>query len=198
MAAEADIENQCLPKQTLKLNPLHPGSLRYAESNQTGSGLFHSIVKEQIIPGQLEGLQTNPHPTESIDSCQSAFSRKKRRCGFLSETNKHGPEMKARRITRRAFHPYWLAFRRTAGVSMAIVLSLRVTPAPIFLLLSRRQRSILHVRPMRHRDPLAVVHDLAAVPGMIVAVVSVVNPHVLGAAAQHHRSGHCYRQQQQC
>ncbi|MGB8653548.1 MAG: hypothetical protein WCD23_03440, partial [Candidatus Acidiferrales bacterium] len=106
--------------------------------------------KEQIIPGQLEGLQTNPNPTESIDLCQSAFSRKKHRCGFFSKPNKHGPKMKARRIMRRTFHSYQLAFRRTSAVSIAVALSLRVTPAPIFLLLSRRQRSILHVRPMRH------------------------------------------------
>ncbi|MGH9699988.1 MAG: hypothetical protein ACRD52_11090, partial [Candidatus Acidiferrales bacterium] len=38
--------------------------------NQTGSGLIHPIVKEQVIPGQLEGLQTNPNPTEAPQICQ--------------------------------------------------------------------------------------------------------------------------------
>ena len=47
---------------------------KWAARNQTGSGLFHSIVKEQVIPGQLEGLQTNPNPTETFRSCQPQFS----------------------------------------------------------------------------------------------------------------------------
>jgi hypothetical protein len=34
-------------------------------SNQTGSGMYHPIVKEQVLPGQLEELQTNLHPTET-------------------------------------------------------------------------------------------------------------------------------------
>jgi hypothetical protein len=50
---------------------------RNKERNQTGSGLFHPIVKEQIIPGQLEGLQTNPHPTEATTLCQVFFFREK-------------------------------------------------------------------------------------------------------------------------
>jgi hypothetical protein len=32
-------------------------------SNQTGSGMYHPIVKEQVLPGQLEELQTNPDCT---------------------------------------------------------------------------------------------------------------------------------------
>jgi hypothetical protein len=27
--------------------------------------MYHPIVKEQVLPGQLEELQTNPHPTET-------------------------------------------------------------------------------------------------------------------------------------
>jgi hypothetical protein len=27
--------------------------------------MYHPIVKEQVIPGQLEGLQTNRHNTEA-------------------------------------------------------------------------------------------------------------------------------------
>jgi hypothetical protein len=30
------------------------------EANQTGSGMFHPIVKELELPGQQEGVQTNP------------------------------------------------------------------------------------------------------------------------------------------
>jgi len=41
--------------------------------NQTGSGLFHPIVKEQVIPGQLEGLQTNPNLIDSPLLCQAFF-----------------------------------------------------------------------------------------------------------------------------
>ena len=43
------------------LVPVHPKQ----ERNQTGSGMYHPIVKEQVIPGQLEGLQTNRHPIKS-------------------------------------------------------------------------------------------------------------------------------------
>ena len=30
------------------------------ETNQTGSGLYHPIVKEQVLPGQLEGVADEP------------------------------------------------------------------------------------------------------------------------------------------
>jgi hypothetical protein len=48
-------------------------SLRSAEAehkrNQTGSGLYHPIVKERILPGRLEELQTIANCTEiSADS----------------------------------------------------------------------------------------------------------------------------------
>jgi hypothetical protein len=46
--------------------------------------LFHPIVKEQIIPGQLEGLQTNPHPTEASVMCQADFRRKKFNCDAIA------------------------------------------------------------------------------------------------------------------
>jgi hypothetical protein len=48
--------------------------LRRYKSNQTGSGLIHSIVKEQVLPGQLEGLRTNANTTEQDASRQILFS----------------------------------------------------------------------------------------------------------------------------
>jgi hypothetical protein len=49
---------------------------RTTAANQTGSGLFHSIVKEQVIPGQLEGLRTNQHyiqPSEKVNQRMQQF-----------------------------------------------------------------------------------------------------------------------------
>lgn len=40
-------------------------------SGKTGSGMYHPIVKEQVIPGQLEGLQTNPHSRDAPLFCQA-------------------------------------------------------------------------------------------------------------------------------
>ena len=50
------------------------GTPKAIDKNQTGSGLIHPIVKERVIPGQLEGLQTNPNPTEARHSCQRFFA----------------------------------------------------------------------------------------------------------------------------
>ena len=36
--------------------------------------MYHPIVKEQVIPGQLEGLQTNRHSTEAPSKCQALMS----------------------------------------------------------------------------------------------------------------------------
>src|ERR1700691_3105188 len=47
---------------SIRLAPVHLEQ----GSNQTGSGMYHPIVKEQVLPGQLEELQTNPHPTETL------------------------------------------------------------------------------------------------------------------------------------
>jgi hypothetical protein len=33
--------------------------------------MYHPIVKEQVNPGQLEGLQTNPDITERVAKCQA-------------------------------------------------------------------------------------------------------------------------------
>jgi hypothetical protein len=46
---------------------------RQSKPNQTGSGLFHSIVKEQNIPGQLEGLRTNANYSDWMLACQARF-----------------------------------------------------------------------------------------------------------------------------
>jgi len=46
--------------------------------NQTGSGLFHSIVKEQVLPGQLEGRQTISNSTEVRCVSQSVLVRRLR------------------------------------------------------------------------------------------------------------------------
>ncbi|MGC1832142.1 MAG: hypothetical protein WA714_03685, partial [Candidatus Acidiferrales bacterium] len=34
---------------------------------------YHPIVKEQVNPGQLEGLQTNPDTTERCSKCQAVI-----------------------------------------------------------------------------------------------------------------------------
>jgi hypothetical protein len=46
---------------------------RRTDRNQTGSGMYHPIVKEQVNPGQLEGLQTNPESTEACLMCQAVI-----------------------------------------------------------------------------------------------------------------------------
>jgi len=38
--------------------------------------MYHPIVKEQVLPGQLEELQTNPHPTETQFQSQALILRK--------------------------------------------------------------------------------------------------------------------------
>jgi hypothetical protein len=46
--------------------------------------MYHPIVKEQVIPGLLEGLQTNPNPNETLHSCQPYYAVKFAiACGFL-------------------------------------------------------------------------------------------------------------------
>jgi hypothetical protein len=40
-------------------NGFNSGTPGTKTKNQTGSGLFHSIVKEQVLPGQLEGRADN-------------------------------------------------------------------------------------------------------------------------------------------
>jgi len=58
---------------------------RTTAENQTGSGLFHSIVKEQVIPGQLEGLRTNKYSIQSSPNVNSSFEEKiktRSLCGF--------------------------------------------------------------------------------------------------------------------
>src|SRR6202041_1863727 len=44
---------------------------RRTDRNQTGSGLFHPIVKEQVLPGQLAGLKTNPDTIETYPGSQA-------------------------------------------------------------------------------------------------------------------------------
>ena len=41
-----------------------------SQKNRTGSGLFYPIVKEQELPVQQEGVQTNPNTTDATLSCQ--------------------------------------------------------------------------------------------------------------------------------
>src|SRR5271156_3332445 len=48
---------------------------RRTNRNQTGSGMYHPIVKEQVNPGQLEGLQTNPDTTEQVPKCQAVIQK---------------------------------------------------------------------------------------------------------------------------
>jgi len=53
-------------------------------ANQTGSGLYHSIVKEQVLPGQLEGRQTIANSTDATLSCQLIFDATNRNFEFGS------------------------------------------------------------------------------------------------------------------
>jgi hypothetical protein len=49
-------------------------SFRYTRNksrNQTGSGLYHPIVKERILPGRLEGLRTNADSTHHLPESQA-------------------------------------------------------------------------------------------------------------------------------
>jgi hypothetical protein len=41
--------------------------------------MYHPIVKEQVLPGQLEELQTNPHPTETQFKSQAEIKEIKTR-----------------------------------------------------------------------------------------------------------------------
>jgi hypothetical protein len=41
--------------------------------------MYHPIVKEQVLPGQLEELQTNPHPTETQFQSQAEIKEIKTR-----------------------------------------------------------------------------------------------------------------------
>ena len=49
--------------------------------------MYHPIVKEQVLPGQLEELQTNPHPTETQFQSQAEIE-----------------EIKMRRVVRKNLH----------------------------------------------------------------------------------------------
>jgi hypothetical protein len=53
-----------------QIKPVHRYTRR-TDRNQTGSGLFHPIVKEQVLPGQLAGLKTNPDTTEACPNSQA-------------------------------------------------------------------------------------------------------------------------------
>jgi len=47
--------------------------------------MYHPIVKEQVIPGQLEGLQTNRHSTDPPSKCQALIPvENSATCGFLA------------------------------------------------------------------------------------------------------------------
>ena len=48
------------------------GTPETRDKNQTGSGMYHPIVKERELPGRLEGLQTNPDTTHTPSRCQGA------------------------------------------------------------------------------------------------------------------------------
>jgi len=41
--------------------------------------MYHPIVKEQVLPGQLEELQTNPHATETQFQSQAQMKENKTR-----------------------------------------------------------------------------------------------------------------------
>jgi hypothetical protein len=47
--------------------------------------MYHPIVKEQVIPGQLEGLQTNPDTIETASASQHDTSDIFFACGFRSQ-----------------------------------------------------------------------------------------------------------------
>ena len=47
--------------------------LAISQRQKTGSGMYHPIVKEQVIPGQLEGLQAIRNYSYGPLKCQAAF-----------------------------------------------------------------------------------------------------------------------------
>jgi len=49
-----------------------------SQKNRTGSGLFYPIVKEQELPVQQEGVQTNPNTTDARPTCQLPLIRSNR------------------------------------------------------------------------------------------------------------------------
>ena len=51
------------------------------QNSQTGSGMYHPIVKEQVLPGQLEGQQTNADNSEARAPSQRFFYLIVRRLG---------------------------------------------------------------------------------------------------------------------
>jgi len=59
-------------------NSFHPRK-REQKANQTGSGLYHSIVKELVLPGRQEELRTNPNLTGGSAQSQAVLSRKNNR-----------------------------------------------------------------------------------------------------------------------
>jgi hypothetical protein len=64
-------QNLCSAEAELRDSPTAV-SLRKPEwINQTGSGMYHPIVKELVLPGQQEGVQTNPDSTERFGFCQA-------------------------------------------------------------------------------------------------------------------------------
>ena len=52
-------------------------------ANQTGSGMFHQIVKEQVLPGQQEGVKTNADYIELRSQSQLKLKRKLNRINPL-------------------------------------------------------------------------------------------------------------------
>ena len=49
--------------------------LQEQKANQTGSGLFHSIVKELVLPGRQEELRTNANSTHALPQSQAPTYR---------------------------------------------------------------------------------------------------------------------------
>jgi len=49
--------------------------------------MYHPIVKEQVLPGQLEELQTNPHPTETQFQSQAEIKENKKTSKLLVKSS---------------------------------------------------------------------------------------------------------------
>jgi len=88
-------------------NSFHPRK-REQKANQTGSGLYHSIVKELVLPGRQEELRTNPNLTDAVAQSQAVLSKKeipkrspRRRAGPFSEYAKAAARLGISLLLRR-------------------------------------------------------------------------------------------------
>ena len=75
-----------------------------------------------------------------------------------------------------------------------MIAALIMPPRIIFLLLLVIPLREIHVVAMRLMLPIVVVNHLAMIPPVVVAVTSIVSPHLALAPSNNHRPPHSHRQ----